>query len=184
MRFTWDENKRRAKLQKHGFDFADCALVPSGGTLVTKPTPSTQHTDDAWINVLRVEFGSPTLTDEHPELDLTLAGPPVRRIGLKPVPPGPEGEKMRLDWYQSKTPYIRVDPTILGGTPVFTDTLVPLKSLFDCLLARGTLDDFLRDHPAVSREAALAVLTSHMTLFYERISKATASDAMPSSRPR
>jgi hypothetical protein len=44
--------------------------------------------------------------------------------------------------------------------------------------------DFLRDHPPVSRDAATGVLENHATLFYEAISKAMDSAAMPSSRPR
>lgn len=129
-----------------------------------------------------VEYGEPT--EEHPEFTPSQLGPPVVRIGLKPVPPGAEGEKILLAWYQRQTPHIRVDASVLGGVPVFADTLVPIKSLFDCLLGGDTLDNFLRDHPSVPREVALAVLSSQLTLFYERISKATASAAMPSSRPR
>jgi hypothetical protein len=47
-----------------------------------------------------------------------------------------------------------------------------------------TADDCLRDHPDLTRAVVLAVLSSRMTVSYERISKATASEAMPSSRPR
>ncbi|QZZ21394.1 BrnT family toxin [Leptothermofonsia sichuanensis E412] len=32
MKFTWDENKRQSNLGKHGFDFADAALVFEGAT--------------------------------------------------------------------------------------------------------------------------------------------------------
>ena len=53
---------------------------------------------------------------------------------------------------------IQVDPDILGGTPCFTGTRVPVKNLFD-LLARGrTLDYFLEQFPGVSREQAQAAL--------------------------
>ena len=47
---------------------------------------------------------------------------------------------------------------ILGGTPVFEGTRVPLKTLFDHLEAGDSLDDFLADFPSVSREQALEVL--------------------------
>jgi uncharacterized protein (DUF433 family) len=47
---------------------------------------------------------------------------------------------------------------ILGGTPVFAGTRVPVQSLFDYLKGSETLDEFLDDFPAVSREHALKVL--------------------------
>ena len=47
---------------------------------------------------------------------------------------------------------------ILGGTPVFAGTRVPVKTLFDYLEAGERLDDFLEGFPSVSREQAQAVL--------------------------
>ena len=47
---------------------------------------------------------------------------------------------------------------ILGGTPVFAGTRVPVQTLFDYLEEGDTLDDFLDDFPAVSREHAVKVL--------------------------
>lgn len=53
---------------------------------------------------------------------------------------------------------IQVDPDILGGTPVFQGTRVPLKNLLDYLSAGNTLDQFLDDFPTVKREQAVAAL--------------------------
>ena len=53
---------------------------------------------------------------------------------------------------------IHSDPEILGGTPVFVGTRVPVRSLFDYLEGGDTLDEFLRQFPSVSREQATAVL--------------------------
>ena len=50
------------------------------------------------------------------------------------------------------------DQDILGGTPVFTDTRVPVQTLLEYLAAGDTLDVFLDDFPTVSRVHALAVL--------------------------
>lgn len=36
MRFEWDENKRLANLDKHGFDFADVASVFDGDTIIVE----------------------------------------------------------------------------------------------------------------------------------------------------
>jgi uncharacterized protein (DUF433 family) len=47
---------------------------------------------------------------------------------------------------------------ILGGTPVFRGTRVPIQSLLDHLEAGERLEDFLRDFPTVTREQAVAVL--------------------------
>ncbi len=50
------------------------------------------------------------------------------------------------------------DPEILGGTPIFVGTRVPVQSLFDYLEGGETLDEFLRQFPSVKREQALAAL--------------------------
>ena len=47
---------------------------------------------------------------------------------------------------------------ILGGTPVFAGTRVPVQTLFDYLEAGDSLDEFLDDFPAVTREHAVNVL--------------------------
>lgn len=53
---------------------------------------------------------------------------------------------------------IHTDPEILGGTPVFVGTRVPLKTLMDYLEGGHPLDDFLDDFPSVTREQAVAAL--------------------------
>jgi uncharacterized protein (DUF433 family) len=50
------------------------------------------------------------------------------------------------------------DPEILGGTPVFRGTRVPLQALFDHLEGGETLEEFLDGFPSVSREQAVAAL--------------------------
>ncbi len=53
---------------------------------------------------------------------------------------------------------ITVDPEILGGTPVFTGTRVPVESLIEHLKAGETLEEFLEGFPGVRREQAEALL--------------------------
>ena len=55
-------------------------------------------------------------------------------------------------------PLITRDPDILGGTPVFAGTRVPVQTLLDYLAAGDSLDTFLDDFPTVSRSHATAVL--------------------------
>ena len=50
------------------------------------------------------------------------------------------------------------DPEILGGTPCFRGTRVPIDSLIHYLEAGDSLDEFLDNFPSVSREAAIAAL--------------------------
>ena len=56
------------------------------------------------------------------------------------------------------TQVVHSDPEILGGTPVFVGTRVPVQSLFDYLEGGETLDEFLHQFPTVKREQALAAL--------------------------
>ena len=53
---------------------------------------------------------------------------------------------------------IHSDPEILGGTPVFVGTRVPLQNLFDYLERDYSLDEFLDDFPSVTRTQAVAAL--------------------------
>jgi uncharacterized protein (DUF433 family) len=56
------------------------------------------------------------------------------------------------------TPLITISADYLGGTPVFTGTRVPVKTLFDYLEAGDPLDEFLDHFPTVRREDAVAVI--------------------------
>jgi uncharacterized protein (DUF433 family) len=58
----------------------------------------------------------------------------------------------------TKTDIIHSDPEILGGTPVFVGTRVPLRHLIDYLERGYSLDEFLDAFPSVSRELAVAAL--------------------------
>ncbi len=49
-------------------------------------------------------------------------------------------------------------PDIMGGTPVFAGTRVPVQTFVEYLEAGDPLDEFLVDFPSVSREQAIAVL--------------------------
>ena len=49
-------------------------------------------------------------------------------------------------------------PEIMGGTPVFTGTRVPVQTLLDYLEGGDTLDEFLDGFPSVSRQQAIAFL--------------------------
>ena len=57
-----------------------------------------------------------------------------------------------------KSSYEISDPDILGGTPVFIGTRVPVRILFEHLEAGDPLEVFLEDFPSVSRELAVQVL--------------------------
>lgn len=57
-----------------------------------------------------------------------------------------------------KSPRVISDPEIVGGTPVFIGTRVPVRILFEHLEAGDSLEVFLEDFPSVSRELAIQVL--------------------------
>ncbi len=53
---------------------------------------------------------------------------------------------------------INIDKEILGGTPVFDGTRVPIRNLFDYLETGETIDEFMNDFPSVRREQILKLL--------------------------
>ncbi|MBV6323615.1 DUF433 domain-containing protein [Duganella sp. HSC-15S17] len=126
--------------------------------------------------------------EDSPELDSEFFNNAVHRIHGRIVPPrkspaDPVDPEV-LAYMKSITPLVQMEPEILGGMPVFKNTVVPIKRMFDYLLAGKPMDDFLADNPSVSRATAIGVLENDATLFYEAISKAMDSAAMPSSLPR
>jgi uncharacterized protein (DUF433 family) len=58
----------------------------------------------------------------------------------------------------SEQSVIHSNPNILGGTPVFVGTRVPVQTLLDYLEGGESLDTFLDHFPSVGREQAVAVL--------------------------
>ena len=59
---------------------------------------------------------------------------------------------------------INIDPEILGGTPVFYGTRVPIKNLFDYLETGESIDYFLDDFEGVQREQVIGLLNMSQKL--------------------
>jgi uncharacterized protein (DUF433 family) len=57
-----------------------------------------------------------------------------------------------------KSPVVHSDPDVMGGTPVFVGTRVPVQALIDYIEGGHSLEEFLNDFPTVSRELALGAL--------------------------
>jgi uncharacterized protein (DUF433 family) len=53
---------------------------------------------------------------------------------------------------------INMDPEILGGTPVFFGTRVPIKNLFDYLETGESIAAFLEDFEGVKKDQVIKVL--------------------------
>ena len=62
---------------------------------------------------------------------------------------------------------IHSDPEILGGTPVFKGTRVPVRTIFGYMADGCSLDEFLDDFPTVDRAAAVKVLGAGGTCLEE-----------------
>jgi uncharacterized protein (DUF433 family) len=63
-----------------------------------------------------------------------------------------------IPWMRQLESVIKVDPEIQGGTPCFSGTRVPVKSLFDYLARGRSLDYFLEQFPSVKRTQAVRLL--------------------------
>lgn len=53
---------------------------------------------------------------------------------------------------------VHSDPEIMGGTPVFVGTRVPLQNLIDALEGGESVEDFLEGFPSVKRSQVIAVI--------------------------
>jgi uncharacterized protein (DUF433 family) len=63
---------------------------------------------------------------------------------------------------------VHSDPEIMGGTPVFVGTRVPLQNLIDYLEGGESVEDFLDAFPTVSREQAIAAIEARSMQNRER----------------
>lgn len=57
-----------------------------------------------------------------------------------------------------KEPIVARDSEVMGGTPVFAGTRVPVQTLLDYLEAGESIDDFLEGFPTVTRRHVIAFL--------------------------
>lgn len=64
----------------------------------------------------------------------------------------------RRNLFLMSEPIITCSPDILGGTPVFAGTRVPVQTLLDYLEGGERIDDFLEGFPTVKREQVIAFL--------------------------
>ena len=67
---------------------------------------------------------------------------------------------------------IHSDPEIMGGTPVFVWTRVPLQNLVDCLEGGESIEDFLDGFPTVKREQVIAVIEAGKMKMLETVGDA------------
>lgn len=65
---------------------------------------------------------------------------------------------------------VMIDPEILGGTPVFASTRVPIAVLFENLAGGLTLDEILESWPSIKREQAIEALRqAELSAEYRRV---------------
>lgn len=53
---------------------------------------------------------------------------------------------------------ISCNPEVMGGTPVFSGTRVPVQTLLDYLQAGDSIDEFLAGFPSVNRAQVISFL--------------------------
>lgn len=67
---------------------------------------------------------------------------------------------------------VHSDREIMGGTPVFVGTRVPLQNLIDYLEGGESIEDFLDDFPSVKREQVIAVIEAAKLKMLETVGDA------------
>jgi len=67
-------------------------------------------------------------------------------------------------------PFIVSSPDVMGGTPVFAGTRVPVQTLLEYLEGDRSIKDFLEEFPTVTREQVVAFLEEAKELMIETVS--------------
>ena len=86
-------------------------------------------------------------------LRLLVAGPWRDKVA-----PKLHGVRTSESSHHMDTPVISCSPDVMGGTPVFAGTRVPVQTLLDYLEAGDSIDEFLAGFPSVSREQVFKFL--------------------------
>ena len=71
---------------------------------------------------------------------------------------------------------VHSDPEIMGGTPVFVGTRVPLQNLIDALEGGESVEDFLEGFPSVKRSQAIAVIEAGQLKMLETVGHPSLTD--------
>ncbi len=80
---------------------------------------------------------------------------------------------------------IHSDPEIMGGTPVFAGTRVPLQNLIDTLEGGESIGEFLEGFPSVSRAQVIAVIEAgRLKMLVLPPFSSRLPDSFSTSRPR
>jgi uncharacterized protein (DUF433 family) len=69
-----------------------------------------------------------------------------------------------------KPPSISRSSDVMGGTPVFAETRVPIQTMLDYLEAGESIDDFLEGFPTVTREQVIGLLEEAKDLLIAKAS--------------
>ena len=69
-----------------------------------------------------------------------------------------------------KQPVVSRSLEVMGGTPVFCGTRVPVQTLLDYLEAGESIDDFLEGFPSISRNQVIAFLEEAKDRLVESVS--------------
>jgi uncharacterized protein (DUF433 family) len=69
-----------------------------------------------------------------------------------------------------KQPIVSRSPDIMGGTPVFCGTRVPVQTLLDYLEGGESIDDFLAGFPSVTRQQVIDFLEAAKDRLVESVS--------------
>lgn len=69
-----------------------------------------------------------------------------------------------------KQPAVSRNPEVMGGTPVFAGTRVPVQTLLDYLEAGDSVGEFLEGFPSVTRAQVIAFLERAKDRLIESVS--------------
>jgi len=77
--------------------------------------------------------------------------------------------------FSMKSSVVSIDPEIMGGTPCFAGTRVPLQTLLDYIQAGDSIDEFFDGFPSVSKAQVVAYLEESKRLILEQAAHACAA---------
>ncbi len=66
-----------------------------------------------------------------------------------------------------KISVVSIDPEIMGGTPCFSGTRVPIRTLLDYVEAGDSIGEFLEDFPSVGNDKVIAFLEDSTALIIQ-----------------